>query len=97
MDRSYPCGRTGRTKIHITGVVRRSELEGGFYAIRGNEGVTYDPTNLPPEFAEDGLQVEAEARRRDDMAGIHQVGARSCNWSVSGVADPPSACIPPFR
>ena len=36
--------------------------------------MTYDPTNLPPVFQEDGLQVEAEGRRKDDMAGIHQVG-----------------------
>jgi hypothetical protein len=62
------------TQIRIIGVIRRSELEGGFYAIHGNDGVTYDPTNLPPEFQKDGLQVEAEARRQDDMAGIHQVG-----------------------
>jgi hypothetical protein len=41
---------------------------------RGNDGVTYDPTNLPPEFQKDGLTIEAEARRRDDMMGIHQVG-----------------------
>lgn len=61
-------------QIRITGVVRRSELEGGFYAIHGDDGVTYDPTNLPPEFQKDGLQVEAEARRRADMVGIHQVG-----------------------
>ncbi len=61
-------------KIHITGVVRRSELEGGFYAIHGDDGVTYDPTNLPREFQKDGLPVEVEARRRDDMVGIHQVG-----------------------
>jgi hypothetical protein len=61
-------------RIRLTGVVRRSELEGGFYAIHGEDGVTYDPTNLPPEFQEDGLRVEAEARRRDDMAGIHQAG-----------------------
>ncbi len=65
-----PVGR----QISITGVVRHSELEGGFYAIHGDDGVTYDPTNLPPEFQKDGLRVEAEARRRDDAVGIHQVG-----------------------
>jgi len=50
------------------------ELEGGFFAIRGDDSVTYNPTNLPAEFQQDGLAVEADARRRDDMAGIHQVG-----------------------
>lgn len=61
-------------KIHITGVVRRSELEGGFYAIHADDGVTYDPTNLPEEFQKDGLGIEAEARRRVDAVGIHQTG-----------------------
>jgi hypothetical protein len=69
-----PAAQQVGQQIRIIGVVRRSQLEGGFYAIRGDDGVTYDPTNLPPEFQEDGLQVEAEARRRDDMAGIHQMG-----------------------
>src|SRR5262249_16766271 len=61
-------------QVHITGVVRHLELEGGFYAIRGSDSVTYDPRNLPPEFQKDGLGVEADARRRDDVMGIHQVG-----------------------
>lgn len=65
--------KTGR-QIHITGVVRYSELEGGFYAIRGADGITYNPINLPAEFRKDGLPVEAEARMRNDMVGIHQVG-----------------------
>ena len=62
------------TEVRITGVVKHVELEGGFYAIRGDDGVTYDPTNLPPAFQRDGLRVETEARRRDDMMGIHQAG-----------------------
>jgi hypothetical protein len=69
-----PAAEQVGAQIRITGVVRRSELEGGFYVIHGEDGLTYDPTNLPPEFQEDGLRVEAEARRRDDMVGIHQVG-----------------------
>jgi hypothetical protein len=61
-------------QIHLTGQVRYYGLEGGFYAIRGDDEVTYDPTNLPEEFQRDGLPVEAQARRRDDLSGIHQVG-----------------------
>jgi hypothetical protein len=68
-----PAQKAGQP-IHIIGVVRYYELEGGFYAIRGNDEVTYNPTNLPPEFRKDGLSVEAEARRRRDAVGIHQVG-----------------------
>ena len=69
-----PAAEEAGTEVRITGVVKHLELEGGFYAIRGDDGVTYDPTNLPPEFQKDGLKVEAEARRRDDMMGIHQAG-----------------------
>ena len=60
--------------ITITGVVRHLPIEGGFYAIRGRDSVTYDPTNLPEAFRKDGLQVEAVARRRDDMMSMRQVG-----------------------
>jgi hypothetical protein len=69
-----PAAEEGGTAVRITGVVRHLELEGGFYAIRGDDGVTYDPTNLPPAFQKDGLRVEADARRRDDLMGIHQAG-----------------------
>jgi hypothetical protein len=70
---SPPAEQTGE-QVRISGVVRRSELEGGLFVIRGSDSVTYEPTNLPPEFRKAGLAVEAVARRRDDLAGIHQVG-----------------------
>ncbi|HEX6644631.1 MAG TPA: hypothetical protein VF037_08135 [Gemmatimonadales bacterium] len=58
----------------ITGVVRHFDLEGGFFAIRGDDGVTYDPSNLAEEFRQDGLRVRARLRLRPDMGGIHMVG-----------------------
>lgn len=69
-----PVAEPGGTTIRIVGTVRRVELEGGFFAIAGNDGVSYDPTNLPAQFRKDGLAVEADARRRDDVAGIHMAG-----------------------
>lgn len=57
-----------------TGTVRRFELEGGFFAIVGDDGVTYDPTNLAAEFQQDGLRVRFRARMRDDLVGIHMAG-----------------------
>jgi hypothetical protein len=62
------------TQIHITGVVRHREVEGGFFVIEGTDGVSYEPTNLPAEFRKDGLAVEADARLRDDLKGVHQAG-----------------------
>lgn len=60
--------------VTITGVVRHFDLEGGFFAIRGDDGVTYDPSNLAEEFRRDGLRVRARVRLRPDMGGIHMVG-----------------------
>ena len=68
-----PAAATGE-QLHITGVIRHLDLEGGVFTIQADDGTTYNPINLPTEFQKDGLAVEAEARRRDDMAGIHQVG-----------------------
>lgn len=68
-----PAGETGE-QIRILGVVRRSPLEGGVYLIRGMDSVSYEPSNLPPRFRVNGLTVEAIARQRDDLVGIHQAG-----------------------
>ena len=61
-------------QMHLTGVVKFHEVEGGFYAIQGEDGVTYDPTNLPEEFKQDGIAVEAEVRKRPDVMSVRQVG-----------------------
>ena len=60
--------------LTIAGVVRHLEIGGGVFAIRGQDSVTYDPTNLPDGFRKDGLRVEAVARRCDDMMSMRQVG-----------------------
>jgi hypothetical protein len=62
------------TVREIAGVIRFYPLEGGFYAIRGDDGETYNPTNLPEEFRQDGVSVVATVRLRPDLMGIHQVG-----------------------
>jgi hypothetical protein len=61
--------------LSISGTVHHSELEGGFWLIRGDDGAAYDPMNgLPEEFRQEGLKVRARLRPRPDMVGIHQVG-----------------------
>jgi hypothetical protein len=57
------------------GTVRFLMLEGGFWAIAGDDNVTYDPmTPLAMEFQRDGLRVRFEAKVRDDLGSTHQVG-----------------------
>jgi hypothetical protein len=65
---------TTGTRLTIVGTVHYTDVEGGVYTIKTEDGTNYDPTNLPAEFKKEGLAVEAEARRQEGMAGIHQVG-----------------------
>jgi hypothetical protein len=61
--------------VCVKGTVRHFELEGGFWAIRGDDNVTYDPVGGVPEaYRQEGLRVLLDARRRNDMGGIHMAG-----------------------
>lgn len=60
--------------FQITGTVHHLDLEGGVFVIRDTEGAQYSPLNLPNAFRVDGMTVEADARRRDDMASIGMAG-----------------------
>ena len=56
------------------GVVSYFDLEGGFYAIRGQDGQTYDPVNLPESFQIDGLAIAFQGYERPDLVSIHMAG-----------------------
>jgi len=61
--------------VRINGTVRHYGLEGGFWAVRGDDSTTYDPLGgLPSLFRQDGLRVFLEAKVRSDMSGIHMAG-----------------------
>jgi hypothetical protein len=61
--------------IRVTGTVQYYNLEGGFWAVRGDDGVTYDPiSGLSPAFQRENLPVTLVAKIRTDMGGIHMVG-----------------------
>ena len=60
--------------LHISGTVRRVNLEGGLWVIRDPAGTQFNPTNLPEAFRADGTAVEVDARRRDGMVSIGMVG-----------------------
>jgi len=70
-----PNAPAGRDVVTVTGTVRYETLEGGFWAVHGDDGKTYDPLHgLAPEFQKDGLRVWMQARLRPDLAGVHMVG-----------------------
>jgi hypothetical protein len=61
--------------VCVAGTVRHFAIEGGFWAIRGDDSVTYDPSSeLPTEFRTEGLRVHLTARPRPDLAGFHMAG-----------------------
>ena len=60
--------------FELQGTVVKNDLEGGFFAIEGNDGKTYEPINLPEAFKEDGMRVKATVRIRSDIGSIHMVG-----------------------
>ena len=75
------CGASGLVDPDPTGPTRTVEgtviwldFEGGFYAIRGTDRVTYDPRELPTAFQQHQLPVRATLRIRSDMASFHMVG-----------------------
>ena len=57
------------------GTIRYVTLEGGFWAVRGDDGMTYDPMNgLAPQYQRENLRVTLVAKMRDDIGGVHMVG-----------------------
>jgi hypothetical protein len=61
--------------VRVNGTVRFMTFEGGFWAVRGDDNVTYDPLNgLPAAFQIEGLRVRLEARPKPDAASIHMAG-----------------------
>ena len=59
----------------VIGTVQFYTLEGGFWAVRGDDGTTYDPMNgLPKEFQQEDLRVSMTVKIRTDMGSVHMVG-----------------------
>jgi hypothetical protein len=60
----------------ITGTVHFYALEGGFWAVQGDDGKTYDPMNtLPSAFQHEDLHVQIVFRVKSDAPSIHMVGS----------------------
>src|SRR3989442_3101684 len=69
------CQLFGTDVVRVDGTVHYYNLEGGFWAVRGDDSTTYDPLGgLPPAFQQEELRVFLEAKVRSDLGGIHQVG-----------------------
>ena len=60
--------------IHIAGTVEKLDVEGGVYVIRAEDGTQYRPIELPEEFRVEGVAVDVDAKRRDDVLTKDMVG-----------------------
>jgi hypothetical protein len=60
--------------LDLTGRVAYIDLEGGFYGIYGDDGVSYDPTNLPADFQKDSLRVLFNGTIITEGASYHMWG-----------------------
>lgn len=61
--------------LTITGTVYRMAPEFDLFLIRDAEGGQYIPINLPNGFKDEGTEVEAELRGRDDIMTLRMGGA----------------------
>ena len=57
-----------------TGTITHSDIEGGFWAIKGDDGTTYDPRSLPEAVKVEGRRVRYTLKVDRGAAGIHMVG-----------------------
>lgn len=60
--------------FELLGTVVYKDLEGGFFAIEGDDGRIYDPINLPEAYQKEGLKVKVNAILRKDVGSIHMIG-----------------------
>lgn len=68
-------GPCPRDQVCVDGTARFFSFEGGFWAVRGDDSVTYDPVGgLPSDFRASGLRVHLRARIRQDLGSIHMAG-----------------------
>lgn len=61
--------------VCVDGTVRWVSLEGGFFAVAGDDGKNYDVSaTLPSTFTHDGMRVHMVAKPRPDLASFHMYG-----------------------
>ncbi|MBC8015221.1 MAG: hypothetical protein H7X79_05695 [Sporomusaceae bacterium] len=60
--------------FHLTGHVYYSTIEGGFYGIISDDGIKYQPINLPRKFKKEGLSLKFDAKLRDKAISFFQWG-----------------------
>lgn len=60
--------------FHMTGQVYYANIEGGFYGIVGDDGIKYQPTNLPRKFKKEGLALTFDGKIKNSGVSLFQWG-----------------------
>lgn len=60
--------------FHLTGHVYYANIEGGFYGILGDDGIKYQPTNLPRKFKKEDLSLKFDATLKNSGVSAFQWG-----------------------
>lgn len=60
--------------FHVTGQVYYANIEGGFYGIISDDGIKYQPINLPRKFKKEGLSLKFDAKIKDQGVSAFQWG-----------------------
>lgn len=61
-------------RVEVDATIRYYSFEGGFWAFRGDDGVTYDPLSMPLGYRKDGLRVHAALDMLQDVVSIRMAG-----------------------
>jgi hypothetical protein len=77
------------TTVSSTGVITYVDLEGGFFAILGDDGVEYFPINLDPLLEVDGTSVSFSGEIVEDYMGIQMWGTPIELTEISEIIDLP--------
>lgn len=87
--------------IEVDGSIRYYDLEGGFWAIAGDDGVTYDPSPaFTPDYCKEGLRVHAVLDILEEVGGYHMAGPIVKVLRLDLAACAPAPCplpVPPVR
>ena len=60
--------------LTLSGVVQYVDVGGGFYGIFGDDGLKYQPLNLPYKYRQEGLAVKYTAHLKEDIFTIFMWG-----------------------
>jgi hypothetical protein len=60
--------------ITVTGTIQRINMGTGTWALKSNEGKTYELYELPSELLQSGLNVTIDAQVRDDVMTMAMIG-----------------------